>query len=294
LRARFPQHKTRRALTLLLLVCAAVSLLSAGRARAQQQTNPVDRKVENPITDTPNVNPLTQDQPIRPRPRTRPDGAQGVQPTDRLAVDADRDDISGPEDARVIVYEGNVDARIGIYRLQADKVTVYTAKNHVVAEGNVVFDQGEFQRITGSRAEWNYLNKTGFFENSTGFTNQTQDGTIMYFTADRVEKVSGDKIVIINGEVTACGDDEVPKWSFKTARATIKLADRVKLSKPRLLVKGVPVFWLPYATVSIKARDRASGLISPTFSGSGEKGFRLSNAYYQTLGRSADITRFGR
>ncbi|HEX8557343.1 MAG TPA: LPS assembly protein LptD [Pyrinomonadaceae bacterium] len=270
-------------------------MLAAPPARArQQQTNPVDRKVENPVTDTPNVNPLSQDQPVRVQPRRRPADArqqqQGVQPTDELEVRADRDSISGPEEARVIVYEGNVDARIGVYRLQADKVTVYTAKNRVVAEGNVVFDQGEFQRITGSRAEWNYQSKTGFFENSTGFTNQTQDGTVMYFTADRVDKVSGDTIIIVNGEVTACGDDEVPKWSFKTARATIKLADRVKLRKPRLLVKGVPVFWLPYATVSIKQRDRASGFLTPTFSGSGEKGMRFSNAYYQTLGRSADIT----
>jgi LPS-assembly protein len=276
---------------LLLLVCAVVSLLSPAGVRARQQTNPVDRKVENPVTDTPNVNPLSQDRPVvRPRPRTRPEGAQAAQPNDELEVKADKQTVSGPEDARVTVAEGNVDVRVGIYRLQADKVTVYDAKNRVVAEGNVVFDQGEFQRITGSRAEWDYANKTGSFENSTGFTNQTQDGTIMYFTADRVEKVSGDRIVIINGEVTACGDDEVPKWSFKTARATIKLADRVKLSKPRLLVKGVPVFWLPYATVSIKTRDRASGFLTPTFSGSGQKGFRLSNAYYQTLGRSADVT----
>ncbi|MDT5269456.1 MAG: LPS-assembly protein [Acidobacteriota bacterium] len=276
---------------LLLLVCAAVSLLSPAAARAQQQTNPVDRKVENPVTDTPNVNPLSQDRPVvRPRPRTRPAGEQGTQPTDELEVRADRQTVSGEEGAHVTVFEGNVDVRVGIYRLQADKVTDYEGKSRVVAEGNVVFDQGEFQRITGSRAEWNYASKTGSFENSTGFTNQTQDGTIMYFTADRVEKVSGDKIVIINGEVTACGDDEVPKWSFKTARATIKLADRVKLSKPRLLVKGVPVFWLPYATISLKQRDRASGFLTPTFSGSGKKGFRLSNAYYQTLGRSADIT----
>src|SRR5688572_8398700 len=275
-----------------MLVCA-VSSLAAPRASAQQQTNPVDRKVENPITDTPNVNPLSQDQPVRVRPRRRPDAApqqQGAQPTDELEVRADREQLSGPEEARVIVHEGNVDARIGIYRLQADKVTVYTATNRVLAEGNVVFDQGEFQRITGSRAEWNYQSKVGFFENSTGFTNQTQDGTIMYFTADRVEKVAGDRIIVINGEVTACGDDEVPKWSFKTARATIKLADRVKLKRPRLLVKGVPVFWLPYAAVSIKPRDRASGFLTPTFSGSGEKGMRFSNAYYQTLGRSADIT----
>lgn len=275
-----------------MLVGAVVFL--AAPARAQQQTNPVDRKVENPVTDTPNVNPLSQDRPvIRPRPRTRPDGAPAApaaQPTDELEVRSDRQTVTGEEGARVTVAEGNVDARVGIYRLQADKVTVYEGKNRVVAEGNVVLDQGEFQRITGSRAEWNYATKVGSFENSTGFTNQTQDGTIMYFTADRVEKVSGDTIVIINGEVTACGDDEVPKWSFKTARATIKLADKVKLRKPRLLVKGVPVFWLPYASVSIKQRDRASGFLTPTFSGSGEKGMRFSNAYFQTLGRSADIT----
>src|SRR5215212_7786067 len=272
-----------------MLVCAVVSLVAP--ARAQQQTNPVDRKVENPVTDTPNVNPLSQDRPVvRPRPRTRPPGEQGAQPTDELEVRSDKQTVTGEEGNRVTVFEGNVDVRVGIYRLQADKVTDYEAKSRVVAEGNVVLDQGEFQRITGSRAEWNYATKVGSFENSTGFTNQTQDGTIMYFTADRVEKVAGDKIVIINGEVTACGDDEVPKWSFKTARATIKLADRVKLSKPRLLVKGVPVFWLPYATVSIKPRDRASGFLTPTFSGSGEKGMRFSNAYYQTLGRSADIT----
>ncbi|HST52737.1 MAG TPA: LPS assembly protein LptD [Pyrinomonadaceae bacterium] len=276
-------------MTLALAVCAA-AFVSAAVARAQQQqTNPVDRKVENPITDTPSVSPLSQDQPIRTRSR-RPIGTAGEQPTDLLDVQAKRSDVSGPENARVIVYEGDVDARIGIYRLQADKVTVYEAKNLVVAEGNVVFDQGEFQRITGSRAEWNYATKKGFFENSTGFTNQTQDGTIIYFTADRVEKVSGTKIVITNAEVTACGDDEVPKWSFKAARATITLADRVRVSKPRFLVHGVPVFLLPYASVSIKPRDRASGFLTPTFSGSGQKGFRFSDAYFQTLGRSADVT----
>lgn len=293
--AAFPLHTRRRAWTILLIVCAAATFLPSAVARAQQQTNPVDRKVENPITDTPSVNPLSQDQPpIRPRPRRtpqqgRPDSS-GVQPTDEIEVRSDRQTASGPDNARVAVYDGNVDIRIGIFRLQADKVTVYEAKNRVVAEGNVVFDQGEFQRITGSRADWNYATKTGSFENSTGFTNQTQDGTIMYFTADRVEKISGDTIVIRNGEVTACGDDEVPKWSFKTKRATIKLADRVRIKRPRFLVKGVPVFILPYASVSIKPRDRASGFLTPTFSGSGQKGFRLSNAYYQTLGRSADIT----
>jgi len=82
----------------------------------------------------------------------------------------------------------------------------------------------------------------------------------------------------------------VPKWSFNARRAEITLNDRVRVRRPTFRVKGVPILALPFASVSIKRRDRASGFLTPTFSGSGNKGFRLSNAYYQTLGRSADIT----
>ncbi len=272
---------------LILFALANAVLIGIPSTVLPQQTNPVDRQVANPMTDTPNVNPLTQDQPVRAAIPAR-SGVTG-EATDQLTVDATTQTVSGPEEARVFVYEGNVDARIGTYRLQADKVTVYEATNKVVAEGNVVFDQGDQQRITGSRAEWNYRTKTGFFVNSTGFTNQTQDGTRLYFTADRIERISLDTIVAENVQVTAC-DEDVPKWSFHAKKAKIKTRDRVRIYSPNLKIKKVPVFFLPYASVSIKPRDRASGFLTPTLGGSGEKGFRISNAYYQTLGRSADVT----
>ncbi len=271
----------------LLLFAFASAIISIASSAYGQQTNPVDRKVTNPMTDTPNVNPLTQDQPIRQRPAVQPGDA--TETTDTLQVDAATQSVSGPENARVFVYEGNVDARIGTFRLQADKVTVYEATNKIIAEGNVVFDQGDQQRITGSRGEWNYRSKTGFFLNSTGFTNQTQDGTRLYFTADRVERVSLDTLVATNVQVTACEED-IPKWSFHAKRARIKTGDRVRVYSPNLRVKGVPIVYLPYASVSIKPRDRASGFLTPTVGGSGAKGFRVSNAYYRTLGRSADLT----
>jgi len=268
-------------------VLANLILVLACHLVFAQQTNPVDRKVTNPLTDTPNVNPLTADQPVQRRPPTQ-GSIQGA-PTDRIEVTSTRQSASGPEEARVGVYEGNVDVRIGTYRLQADKVTVYEAENRLVAEGSVVFDQADMQRITGSRAEWNYRTKNGYFVDSTGFTNQTQDGTRIYFTADRVEKISLDTIVATNVQVTAC-DEDVPKWSFHAAKARIKTGDRVRVYSPKLRLKDIPVFYLPYASVSIKPRDRASGFLTPTFGGSGAKGVRLSTAYYQTLGRSADFT----
>ena len=273
--------------TLVRFVVSIALLGVVSHIAPAQQTNPVDRKVTNPMTDTPNVNPLTEDQPVRQKSPTRQ--REVGEATDLLKVDAGTQTVSGPKEARIFVYEGNVDARIGTYRLQADKVTVYEATNKVIAEGNVVFDQGDQQRITGSRAEWNYRTKTGFFLNSTGFTNQTQDGTRMYFTADRVDKISLDTIIATNVQVTAC-DEDVPKWSFHAKRVKIKTGDRVRVYSPNLRVKGVPVFYLPYASVSIKPRDRASGFLTPTFGGSGQKGFRFSGGYYQTLGRSADVT----
>jgi LPS-assembly protein len=210
-------------------------------------------------------------------------------PTDEITVTSIKQSAEGPENARVFFYEGNVDVRIGTYRLQADKVTVYEAENRAVAEGSVVFDQADQQRITGTRGEWNYRTKTGYFVNSTGYTNQTQDGTRIYFTADRVEKISLDTIVATNVQITAC-DEDVPKWSFHTSKARIKTGDRVYVHSSTMKLKKIPIFFLPYASVSIKQRDRASGFLTPTFGGSGAKGARLSTAYYQTLGRSADFT----
>ncbi|HWH76944.1 MAG TPA: putative LPS assembly protein LptD, partial [Candidatus Binatus sp.] len=212
-----------------------------------------------------------------------------IQAGDELSVSCARESFSGPKENRVSVCEGNVDARIGTYRVQADKVTVYDARNLIVADGNVVFDQAEQQRITGSHAEWNYKTKTGFFENSTGYTNQTNDGTRMYFVADRVEKISLTTIVLTNAEVTAC-DEEKPKWAFRASRATIKAGDRARFSSPTFRLKNFPLVYLPFASLSLKHQDRASGFLTPTFSASGEKGFRISEAYYLTLGRSADFT----
>jgi LPS-assembly protein len=262
-------------------------LLAFAVTVSAQQPDPVERKVENPMSDTPNVNPLINDEPTRPRVPVRK--VEGTKSVEELSINSDKQSLSGPDTARVVVYEGNVDAHIGTFRIQADKITVFEATNRMIAEGNVVFDQGDQQRITGSRAEWNYATKLGFFVNSTGFTNQTQDGTRIYFTADRIEKVNLTTYIATNAELTAC-DQDVPKWSFTTKRAVITTGDRIRIKGTAIRVKKVPVFYLPYASLSLKRKDRSSGFLTPSFSGSGSKGFRVSNAYYQTLGDSADIT----
>jgi LPS-assembly protein len=254
-----------------------------------QVTNPVERQVANPITDTPNINPVSAEQNIttpiiKKKPSFEPEGGDG-----EVVVYSDRQTVEGQEGARIVQHIGNVDVRYGIYRMQADRITIYEAENRIVASGSVIFDQGDDQRITGATGVWNYRTKLGHFEDSTGFTNQTSDGTVLYFTADRVERVSLDEIVVINGKFTAC-EEAVPKWSFTAEQATIKTNDRLRLKKARFRVRDVPLVVLPYVSIPIKEQARSSGFLTPTVGYSQRKGLRLSTAYYQTLGESADIT----
>lgn len=272
----------------LLIFCFALLFFFPISSEAQQ-TNPVEREVANPVTDTPDINPVAPDRQVTPA-RTKQDS--GYTPEgggDELVVYSDRQELSGEEGKRIIIHEGNVDVRYGIYRLQADKIMIFEETNTITAEGSVVFDQGDDQRITGTTGIWNYKTKLGKFENSTGYTNQTDDGTVIYFTADRVERTGLREVVIDNGVFTAC-EDAVPKWSFAAEKATVIANDKVKLKYPRFRIKNIPIIALPYASIPIKERARSSGFLTPTFGYSANKGFRVSGAYYQTLGRSADVT----
>lgn len=254
-----------------------------------QQTNPVERQVSNPITDTPNINPISAEQSVgAPKVKQR-SGFESEGGDGEVVVYSDTQTVEGGKGARIVHHSGNVDVRYGVYRLQADRVTIYEAENKIVASGSVIFDQGDDQRITGARAVWNYRTKLGVFEDATGFTNQTNDGTVIYFTADKVERVSLTEVGVINGVFTAC-EEAVPKWSFTADKASIKTNDKLRLKNPKFRIKNVPVVALPFVSIPIKEKDRSSGFLTPTFGYSGRKGARLSTAYYKTLGDSADVT----
>ena len=251
-----------------------------------QETNPVERQVANPITDTPNINPVAPEQDISApkKPSFEPEGGDG-----EVVVYSESTEVEGEDGKRVITYTGNVDVRYGIYRMQADRIVLYEEDNRMEAEGSVVFDQGDDQRITGSKAVWNLRTKLGYFEDSTGFTNQTNDGTVLFFTAKRVERISLNEVVVTKGKFTSC-DEAVPSWSFTADEARIRTNDRVKFKNAKFRLRDTPVIPLPWASIPIKERDRASGFLTPTIGYSANKGLRLSGAYYQTLGRSADAT----
>src|SRR5262245_12252929 len=202
-----------------------------------------------------------------------------------VEIVADRQSKTGD----LILYEGYVNATQDEDRLQADRLTLNTTTNDAVAEGNVIFDQGADQRVTARRAEINWTSKKGIFWDTTGFTNRTQTGDYVFFTAARVEKTGPDTYELFDAKVTAC-EDVIPKWSFKTRHAELKMGDRVTMRNAVFRVRTLPAFVLPYVWIPATRKERKSGFLLPSTGNSNQKGRTLKLAYYQTLGQSADIT----
>ncbi len=193
------------------------------------------------------------------------------------------------KDGDTLISEGYVVAVSGEYKLQADRVVYNQVTKDAVAEGNVIFDQGADQRVTAKRAELNLASQRGTFWDTTGFTNRTQTGEYIYFTAERVVKTGPATYELFNANITAC-EDVVPKWNFTAKRAELKMGDRLILNGAVFRIKDFPVFILPYAWIPSTRNGRQSGFLIPTTGSSNQKGRTVKSAYFQTLGESADIT----
>jgi LPS-assembly protein len=169
-------------------------------------------------------------------------------------------------------------------KLTAYKVTYNFRTKDVVAEGNVIIDQGP-TRVTATQAMYNLDSKAGTFFNATG----TMDPA-MYFSGDRIEKVDEKTWRLTNGIFTSCDLDR-PAWSFHVGHADITMDDYARMRDISFRARGLPVFWAPRLIWPTK-RDRSQGFLIPRARFTDRFGARLENGYFIPIGESADATVF--
>ena len=180
------------------------------------------------------------------------------------------------------ISQGGVTIEYQDIKLVAYKVTYNYRTKDVVAEGNVIIDQGP-TRITASQAMYNLNSKTGTFFNATG----TMDPS-MYFSGDRIEKVDEDTYHLTNGVFTSC-DLERPAWSFRIGEADVTLDDYAHMRNVSFRARNLPIFYTPRLVWPTK-RDRSQGFLIPRARFTDRFGARLENGYFLPFGESWDAT----
>jgi LPS-assembly protein len=181
----------------------------------------------------------------------------------------------------------------------ADEADLYTDTHQLVARGNVVFANAE-GRISAERLEFNTESQTGTFYQASGvmslgptaervqFGNQDPD---VYFYGDTVSKIGERKYRITRGGFTTCVQP-TPRWELSSGTLTLNLKDYAILKHTVLRVKGVPIFYLPFAYYPMDEDDRSTGFLLPTYGTSTLRGQAISNAFFWAINRSHDATFF--
>jgi LPS-assembly protein len=182
----------------------------------------------------------------------------------------------------------------------ADEIDIFSSPTlRLVATGNVVFTNAE-GRIAAERAEFDIGAGTGTFYQASGilsigdevdralFSGQEPD---VYFYGDTIEKVSARSYKLTRGGFSTCVQP-TPRWEVTSGAVVINLNDYAIARNILLRVKGVPLFYLPVLYYPLKAGERATGFLLPTYGTSTFRGQSLSNAFFWAIGRSQDATIF--
>ena len=180
------------------------------------------------------------------------------------------------------VLTGNVQVHYQDLDLTGDHVEIDLTSKHVVAQGNVILDQGP-KRLTGTTLNFDLDTKTGKMVEATAYV-----APDYYFAGPEIDKVGENTYEVYDGLFTSCTQPN-PDWSFHMGRATVEVDGYAHMHNVTMRVKSLPVFYTPWMLYPA-LKDRASGMLVPTIHASGNRGESLDLAYFQTLGQSYDDT----
>jgi LPS-assembly protein len=198
-----------------------------------------------------------------------------------VTVYADR--VENLDREQLLLAEGNVQIEQGDVRLEADRVEVNTDTGEAVATGRVVLFDGR-DRLTGERIEYNLRSGTGIV-----YKAEAAAEPHFFFAGDRMERFGDKAYRIASGVFTTC-EEETPAWSVRLGSATAHLDDWMWGTNASFWVWKVPLVpFIPFFATSLR-KDRHTGLLSPTFGSSNQKGFFVRQPIYFVLSDSQDLT----
>lgn len=184
--------------------------------------------------------------------------------------------------------EGNVTAWYDGYRLQAAAVAYDPTADRLTLEGPILIVAPDGTILTADTATLD-----------PGFRNALLTGARlvldrqMQMAAASISRVDGRYNTLDQAAVTSCRvcAGRAPLWEIRATRVIHDEEERqLYFDNARLLVRGVPVFWLPSMRLPDPTLDRATGFLIPTIRTSDQLGFGLRFPYFFTFGPSRDLT----
>jgi len=197
-----------------------------------------------------------------------------------VTIVADQLEQAAPD---LFIATGNVEMTKGSARLMADRVELNRATGDAVAQGRVIFYDGEDQ-LTGQRIEYNV--KTG-----AGVVYQGEARGAPYYrlSGEKMERLGESVYRVQKGVFTTC-DGDPPDWAFHFGSATADLNEFLYGTNASFWVRNIPLIpFVPFFAAAIR-RERQTGFLFPKFGQSSRRGFYTELPFFWAIDDSQDLT----
>jgi LPS-assembly protein len=221
------------------------------------------------------------------------EGKAGVA-SEEITIRAAQQEKDGP----IFKLRGQVEIHYRSFILYADEITYHSESGEATLEGHVVLDGGpNDEHIEASHGNYNIRTEVGRFYDVIGTIGLRLRGgrTLLTssspfaFTGKLVDKTGPDHYVVRDGTVTTCQLPH-PKWKFSTSKAVVDVGGNAKIYNSTFRIRGVPVFYFPFATHPVEHLGRQSGFLIPNFGNSSSRGRIVGESLYWVMNRSMDAT----
>ena len=177
---------------------------------------------------------------------------------------------------------GKVSVTYGDTLLLADRLEMDTENGVGSATGNVRLStsEGHFQ---ASRMDFDLTNERGLVYEVKGVIDDR-----FHVSGERLERLGPRRFVAHRGRLTTC-TGRVPAWEFGASRARLGGGNYVTLRHPTFRIRGVPVFYLPYAVLPYRD-ERTTGFLAPHLGIDSNHGAVVSQEFFWAMTDWMDST----
>ena len=198
----------------------------------------------------------------------------------------------------VYTLRGHVEIHYRTYALYADEVTFNSDTGEAVGEGHMVLDGGpNDEHIEASHGTYNVKTESGKFYDVIGTIGVRMKGSASVLTSASpfafagkiVEKTGPDHFIVNDGSVTTC-ELPRPKWTFNARKVVVDVGANATVYRSSFRIRGVPVFYFPFAAFPAHPLGRKSGFLIPSIGRSSTKGTIVGESAYWAINRSMDAT----
>jgi len=196
------------------------------------------------------------------------------------------DTLNYHEPSNTVTATGNVEVVKGDTRVTADSISVNRATNEMDARGEVVVKDLR-GTIEAESLHLNIEDETGEITNGTVRLPRNQ----YVLAGETLSKAYGQTYHIEDGSFTTClcNDFDDADWSIDGEKIDVTLGGTGEIYNGIFRVRGVPLVYIPYGIVPVRA-ERQSGLLFPRYGFSSKRGFQWEQPFYWAINKSHDVT----